>query len=78
MSKKSLFNLYLDDDLKMQVQDKINRLRGEQAKGQVAALVRVLLRQFVATPDDKVNPLLIDALEAEYTFSNLKNKRSVL
>lgn len=78
MSKKSLFNLYLDDDLKMQVQDKINRLRGEQAKGQVAALVRVLLRQFVATPDDKVNPLLVDALEAEYTFSNLKNKRSVL
>jgi hypothetical protein len=78
MSKKSLFNLYLDDDLKMQVQDKINRMRGEQAKGQVAALVRVLLRQFVATPDDKVNPLLIDALEAEYTFSNLKNKRSVL
>lgn len=78
MSNKSLFNLYLDDDLKKQVQDKINRLRGEQAKGQVAALVRVLLRQFVATPDDKVNPLLIDALEAEYTFSNLKNKRSVL
>lgn len=78
MSNKSLFNLYLDDDLKKQVQDKINRLRGEQAKGQVAALVRVLLRQFVATPDDKVNPLLIDALEAEYTFSNLINKRSVL
>ena len=76
--RKSLFNFYLDDDLKEKVQDKITRLAGDQPKGQVAALIRVLLRQFVATPDDKVNPLLIEAIAAEYEYSTKLNKRSRL
>jgi hypothetical protein len=74
--KKTLFNFYLDDDLKAKVQSKISRLAGDQPKGQVAALIRVLLKQFVATPDDKTNPLLIDALCAEYEYSTKLNKRS--
>ena len=56
MSRKSLFNFYLDDDIKSQTQDKLIRLTGDQPKGQIAALIRVLLKQFVATPDEKVNP----------------------
>jgi hypothetical protein len=75
---KSLFNFYLDDDLKGKVQAKISRLAGDQPKGQVAALIRVLLRQFAATPDDKVNPLLIEAIAAEYEYSTKLNKRSRL
>ena len=75
---KSLFNFYLDDDLKEKVQCKISRLAGDQPKGQVAALIRVLLRQFAATPDDKVNPLLIEAIAAEYEYSTKLNKRSRL
>lgn len=75
---KSLFNFYLDDELKTQVQSKITRLAGDQPKGQVAALIRVLLRQFVATPDERVNPLLIEAIAAEYEYSTKLNKRSRL
>lgn len=78
MEKKSLFNFYLDNELKEKATDKINRLNGEQSKGQLAALIRVLLKQFVATPDEKVNPLLIEAVMAEYEFSAKLNKRSRL
>ena len=78
MEKKSLFNFYLDNELKENATNKINRLNGEQSKGQLAALIRVLLKQFVATPDEKVNPLLIEAVMAEYEFSAKLNKRSRL
>lgn len=73
---KTLFNFYLDDDVKKKSEEKINRLNGEQSKGQLAALLRVMLKQFIATPDEKVNPLLIQAIEAEYVLSNKRNKRS--
>ena len=75
---KSLFNFYLDDDVKEKAQSKIVRLAGGQPKGQLAALIRVLLKQFVATPDERTNPLLIEAIAAEYEFSAKKNKRSRL
>lgn len=78
MNKMSLFNFYLDDDTKHLANDKLTRLRGEQSKGQLSALIRVLLKQFNSTPDDKVNPLLLDAIDAEYTYSQTKNKRSRL
>lgn len=75
---KSLFNFYLDDITKKKATEKINRLAGEQSKGQLAALIRVLLKQFVATPDEKVNKLLIEAVAAEYEYSTKLNKRSRL
>lgn len=76
--KKSLFNFYLDDDVKEEVQLKLLRLTGDKPKGQVAALIRILLKQFAMTPDEKVNPLLIQAIEAEYEYSQKLNKRSNL
>lgn len=78
MGQMNIFNFYLDDDLKMEVQHKISRLCGDQPKGQVAALIRVLLRQFALTPDEKTSKLLIEAIAAEYTYSAGKNKRSRL
>lgn len=78
MERKSLFNFYLDDDIKEKAKNKLLRLKGEESKGQLAALIRVLLRQFVATPDEKVNPLLIEAIAAEYEYSQKLNKRSRL
>lgn len=71
---KSLFNFYLDDDLKKDCQNKLMELCGDRSKGQLASLIRVLLRQFVGTKT--VNPLLLDAIAAEYEFSQTKNKRS--
>lgn len=74
--KKSLFNFYLDDEVKEQVQNKLLRLTGDKPKGQIAALIRVLLNVFAQTPDEKVNPLLIQAIDAEYEYSQKLNKRS--
>lgn len=77
-NKMYLFNFYIDIDLKAEVEQKIIRLNGERNKGQLSSLIRILLKQFVMTPDDKVNPLLIEALDAEYTYTQKKNKRSKL
>lgn len=78
MSKKSLFNFYLDDSDKQEATEKLIRLSGDRPKGQLAALIRVLIKQFIATPDGKVNPLLIEAIAAEYEYSAKLNKRSRL
>lgn len=75
---KSLFNFWLDDEIKDAAQSKITRMIGDQPKGQMAALIRVLLKQFVATPDEKTNPLLMQAIAAEYEYSAKLNKRSRL
>ena len=75
---KSIFNFYLDDDVKAKAQAKITRMIGDQPKGQLAALIRVLLKQFVATPDERTNPLLMQAIAAEYEYSTKCNKRSKL
>ena len=75
---KTLFNFYLEDEIKEKAQSKITRMIGDQPKGQLAALIRVLLKQFVATPDDKTNPLLMQAVAAEYEYTAKKNKRSRL
>lgn len=75
---KSLFNFYLDDSDKQKAIDKIVRLSGDRPKGQLASLLRVLLKVFIATPDDKTDPLLIEAIAAEYEYSAKMNKRSSL
>ena len=75
-TRKSLFNFYLDDELKAEVQAKLSRLTNETPKGQLASLIRVLLKQFNATPDEKVNKTLIEAISAEYVYSQTLNKRS--
>ena len=46
-AKKDLFNFYLDKNVKEQAQLKLIRLTGDKPKGQLAALIRVLLKQFV-------------------------------
>ena len=75
---KSLYNFYLDDGLKKQLQDKLTRLVGKTEKGCLSACIRTLLEQFNATPDDKVSRLFIDAMYAEFEYSQTKNKRSRL
>ena len=75
---KQLFNFYLEDCDKINATEKLNRLLGEQAKGQLASLLRVMLKQFLYTPDDKVPKELLEAISAEYTYSTIKNKRSKL
>lgn len=75
MSKR-LFNFYLDDDVKDDVQDKLERLIGEKPKGALAALIRVQLKQFLAVSDERVDESFLRAIEAEYEYSAKLNKRS--
>lgn len=72
---KRLFNFYLDDDVKQQVEEKLEKEFGKQEKGALASLIRVQLLMYLAQPK---NQTLLDALEAEYTYSQTKNKRSRL
>jgi hypothetical protein len=74
--RKSLFNFYLDDKLKNDVQDKIVRLLGDKPKGQVSALIRTLLKLFISIPDNEIDPLLLKELENEYEYNLKSNKRS--
>lgn len=76
--KKSLFNFYLSDSVKEKCTNKLERLCGKREKGQLSSLIRVLLNQFVSTPDDKVDKLLLESINAEYMYSQTKNKRSRL
>lgn len=73
---KILTNFYIEESDKQECINKLNRLKGVENKGQFASLLRVLIKQFIATPDDKVNPMLLEAIEAEYTYSQTLNKRS--
>lgn len=73
---KVLYNFYIDEHDKASAEHKLIALCGKQEKGQLASLIRVLLKQFIATPDDKVNPLLVKAIEAEYVYNQKLNKRS--
>lgn len=75
---KKLFNFYVEENVIEAVQSKLTRLTGDKPKGQIASLIRVLLNQFIHTPDDKVDPLLLDAIVAEYQYTQIKNKRSKL
>lgn len=73
---KILTNFYIEESDKQECINKLNRLKGAENKGQFASLLRVLIKQFIATPDDKVNPMLLKAIEAEYSYSQTLNKRS--
>lgn len=73
---KILTNFYIEESDKQECVDKLNRIRGVENKGQFSALLRVFVKQFNATPDDKINPLLLQAIEAEYVYSQTLNKRS--
>jgi hypothetical protein len=75
---KNLFNFYLDDEVKEEVQSKLLRLSGSKPKGQIAALIRILLKQFILTPDDKISTDFIKAVDAEYEYCQRLNKRSDL
>lgn len=73
---KELYNFYIEPKQKKEITEKLDRLCGNTTKGKLSALIRVLLAQFNATPDEKVNKLLIEAIEAEYIMCAKKNKRS--
>ena len=78
MSKMNLFNFYVDDDDKSKAIAKLDRLCGNSTKGKLAAFLRIQIKKFNATPDDKITKELLEAVDAEYVMCKNRNKRSAL
>lgn len=78
MSKMNLFNFYVDDDDKAKAIAKLDRLCGNTTKGKLAAFLRVQIKKFNLTPDDKVSKDLLEAVETEYVMCKDKNNRRSL
>ena len=78
MNKMNLFNFYVDDDDKAKAIAKLDRLRGNSTKGKLAAFLRIQIKKFNATPDDKITKELLEAVDAEYVMCKNRNKRSAL
>ena len=78
MSKMNLFNFYVDDDDKAKAIAKLDRLCGNSTKGKLAAFLRIQIKKFNATPDEKITRELLEAVDAEYVMCKNRNKRSAL
>ncbi len=77
--KMSLFTLYIDENTKLAVQQRLSMLVPDANKGTMASLIRVLLRDFVSLPfDDSLLDSYKEAIEEEYLYTTKKNKRSKL
>ena len=72
----NLFNFYLDDEDKAKAVDKLDRLCGNTSKGKLAAFLRIQIKKFNLTPDEKITRELIEAIYAEYVMCKNRNKRS--
>ena len=76
MNKMNLFNFYLDDEDKAKAVDKLDRLCGNTSKGKLAAFLRIQIKKFNLTPDEKITRELIEAIDAEYVMCKNRSKRS--
>ena len=76
MNKMNLFNFYLDDEDKAKAIDKLDRLCGNTSKGKLAAFLRIQIKKFNLTPDEKITRELIEAIDAEHVMCKNRNKRS--
>ena len=76
MNKVKLFSLYLDDEDKAKAVDKLDRLCGNTSKGKLAAFLRIQIKKFNLTPDEKITRELIEVIYAEYVMCKNRNKRS--
>ena len=76
MNKMNLFNFYLDDEDKAKAVDKLDRLCGNTSKGKLAAFLRIQIKKFNLTPDEKITRELIEAIDTEYVMCKNRNKRS--
>lgn len=78
MSQMKMTTLYIDESTLAKVQSRLASLNIEAPKGAVAATVRVMLRLFADTLPVPPAQELAALIEAEYTYTTKKNKRSKL
>lgn len=75
---KQIFNFYIDTEVRDKVIEKIEKYNGVHNKGQLSALIRVLLKDFLNCNDEEQIRATMRKLEFEYCESTSKNKRSRL
>lgn len=73
--KKTLFNFYVDENVKRQAIDTLNEELGEQNKGTLAAFLRCCINNLIT--GDPEMPSLQD-IRDEYSYCVKMNKRSRL
>lgn len=73
--EKKLFNFYLDNDIKTKCITKLEGIMGKKEKGAFASLIRVLLKQFLLCDAEK-SAQIVEEVNDEYEYSQIKNKRS--
>lgn len=78
MSQMKMTTLYVDENTLAKVQSRLAALNIEAPKGAVAATVRVMLRLFADNRPLPPPQELAALIDAEYTYTAKKNKRSKL
>lgn len=73
-----IFNFYIDEDTKLKAQLKLCEIGVVGEKGALAALIRVLLREFIDATDPAALSHIASLVQANYTFTTKRNKRSRL
>lgn len=78
VSNMRTFNFFLDDFTKYEVLVKLRESGCDTAKGSLSALIRVLLSEFAQETDPDVLARIVAKIQAEYTFTTKRNKRSTM
>lgn len=77
-ARMKLTAFYLDDITKLAILTKLRELGISAEKGALSATIRVLLKDFANSNNPERDAKLIQDIQAEYTFTTKKNKRSTL
>lgn len=73
-----IFNFYIDEDTKLKAQLKLCEIGVVGEKGALAALIRVLLREFIDARDPATLSHIAQKVQENYTYTTKRNKRSRL
>lgn len=73
-----IFNLYIDDDTKLDALLKLKENNLDTDKGSLSALIRTLLRFYASNEFDAIKTKLHRQVREEYLYTTGKNKRSSL
>lgn len=73
-----IFNFYIDEDTKLNAQLKLCEIGVIGEKGALAALIRVLLREFIDENDAARLSYIASLVQVNYAYTTKRNKRSKL
>lgn len=72
---KSLFNFYLDDDMKRDAVQKLNRLYPDEPKGLLASYLRMCVETLVEMNDDEIPADMIAGIKTQFIDNNARRSQ---